>query len=252
MIWVMPEAPVIAILQARMSSTRLPGKVLKPILGRPMLARQIERLKRCRSLQELVVATSEQADDDPLASLCRDEGVPCFRGSLNDVLDRFYQCARRYEAGHLVRLTGDCPLADPGLIDSLVEFYLQQAVDYASNCRPPTLPDGLDAEVIRFDVLAAAWREAVDPFEREHVAPFIVRRPQRFSIANWKWPVDLSHMRWTVDEPEDLAFVTRIYEALYPTSPDFGIDDVLALLRKQPDLAEINSRFQRNEGPRRN
>lgn len=247
----MSEAPVVAILQARMSSTRFPGKVLKPVLGRPMLARQIERLRRCCSLQELVVATSDRSDDDPLASLCQDEGVSCFRGSLDDVLDRFYQCARRYEAGHVVRLTGDCPLTDPGLIDSLVEFYLLHAVDYASNCRPPTLPDGLDAEVFRFEALATAWREAVDPFEREHVVPFIVRHPQRFRVANWQWSDDASAMRWTVDEAEDFEFVKQIYENLYPANPKFGFQDVLDLISRRPELTLINDRFSRNEGSRR-
>lgn len=247
----MPEARVVAILQARMSSTRLPGKVLKPILGRPMLARQIERLKRCRNLDRLVVATSQGPDDDLLEQLCREEDVACFRGSLGDVLDRFYQCALQHHAGHVVRLTGDCPLADPELIDSLIEFYRAQNVDYASNCRPPTLPDGLDAEVIRFEVLAEAWREAVDPFEREHVVPYVVRRPERFRLANWCWSGDASNMRWTVDEPDDFVFVTRVFESLYAAKPNFGFRDVLDLVSRQPDLASINDRFERNEGSRR-
>ena len=160
----MSETRVVGILQARVSSTRLPGKVLKPILGRPMLARQIERLKRCRALDKLVVATSHGVDDDPLARLCQDEGLSCYRGSLDDVLDRYYQCALLNEADHVARLTGDCPLADPALIDSLVEFYLESGADYASNCRPPTLPDGLDAELIRFDAPAAAEASAADKF----------------------------------------------------------------------------------------
>jgi spore coat polysaccharide biosynthesis protein SpsF (cytidylyltransferase family) len=247
----MREGRVVAVLQARMSSTRLPGKVLKPILGLPMLARQLERLRRCAALDELVVATSDRPDDDPVADLCAVEGVACFRGSLNDVLDRFYQCAKAHGADHVVRLTGDCPLSDPRMVDELVRFYLERDLDYAANCRPPTLPDGLDAEVFTFAALEAAWREADEPFAREHVVPFIIRRPERFRMGNWAWPEDLSGLRWTVDEPEDLAFVTLVYEALYPDKPDFGFQDVLDLLQRRPELADLNRRFERNEGSRR-
>lgn len=248
----MAEARMAGILQARTSSTRLPGKVLKPILGRPMLTRQIERLKRCRLLDRLVVATSEGGDDDQLELLCREEGLDCFRGSLSDVLDRFYQCALHNGATHVVRLTGDCPLVDHELVDSLIDFYRSANVDFASNCRPPRLPDGLDAEVFSFETLAEAWRDATDPFEREHVVPYIVRRPHRFRLATWTWTEDLAHMRWTVDEPEDLEFVTRVYETLYPSNPDFNFRDVLELVARRPDLASINKRFKRNEGSKSN
>jgi spore coat polysaccharide biosynthesis protein SpsF len=248
----MSDKVILAILQARMSSTRMPGKVLAPILGRPMLARQLERLHRCRTLDRLVVATSDRAEDDPVAAICATNEVHCFRGSLDDVLDRFYRCAKYHNAQHVVRLTGDCPLADPDLIDDLVHFYLAGKSDYASNCRPPTLPDGLDAEVFTMEALTTAWREARDPFEREHVVPFIIRRPERFTTANWQWSSDISRLRWTVDEPEDFDFVTQVYEALYPAKPDFGFEDVLALLKQQPALAEINRQFQRNEGSKRN
>lgn len=247
----MREGRVAAILQARMSSKRLPGKVMKPILGKPMLAQQLERLRRCRTLDDLVVATSNRSDDDLLAEMCVAEGALCFRGNLDDVLDRFHRCAAERCADHIVRLTGDCPLADPEVVDDLVRFYLENDFDYASNCRPPTLPDGLDAEIFSFAALEAAWREAVDPFEREHVVPFIIRRPERFRMGNLAWPQDLSGLRWTVDEPEDLAFVTRVYGALYPAKPAFSYRDVLALLAKHPDLADMNSRFKRNEGSRR-
>lgn len=247
----MREGRVVAILQARMSSTRLPGKVMKPILGRPMLARQVERLRRCAALDELVVATSDQPDDAPIAALCAQDGVACFRGSLADVLDRFTRCAREHGADHVVRLTGDCPLTDPAMVDELVRFYLAGDFDYAANCRPPTLPDGLDAEVFTAAALEEAWREARDPFEREHVVPYIIRRPERFRMGNWAWPEDLSGLRWTVDEPEDLAFATRVYEALYPAKPDFGFADVLALLAERPELADVNRRFTRNEGSKR-
>lgn len=248
----MRKGRVVGILQARMSSTRLPGKVLKPILGQPMLARQLERLARCTAMDDLLVATSEQADDDPIEKLCQSNSVSCFRGKLDDVLDRFFCCAQSAGADHVVRLTGDCPLADPVLIAELVDFYLERDVDYASNCRPPTLPDGLDAEIFSFKALTEAWREASDLHAREHVVPFIVRQPHRFTAANWSHMEDLSNLRWTVDEPEDFVFVAKVYEYLYPTKVNFGMDDVLALLRNHPELAQMNSQFERNHGSRRN
>ena len=247
----MRDGRVIGILQARMSSTRLPGKVMKPILGLPMLARQLERLLRCRALDQLKVATSVEPSDDSIEQLCRSIGVSCFRGQHADVLDRFYHCAKGAGADHVVRLTGDCPLSDPVLIEGLVAFYFEHNVDYASNCRPPTLPDGLDAEIFSFKALAEAWSEASEPHAREHVVPFIVRQPQRFAAANWSYSEDLSTLRWTVDEPEDLAFVTKVYEHLYPAKADFGMSDVLSLLRRHPELTGMNSRFERNQGSRR-
>jgi len=238
----------VAVLQARTSSTRLPGKVLADLCGRPMLARQVERVSRARRLDDLVVATSDQPGDDALADLCREMGVACFRGSLEDVLDRFASAAARHRAEAVVRLTGDCPLADPGVIDATIGFFLEGGYDYAANCRPPTLPDGLDTEVFTFAALEAAWREAADPFEREHVVPFIIRRPGRFRIGNLAWPEDRSGLRWTVDEPRDLDFVRAVYAALFPANPAFGWEDVLRLLAERPELAQLNSGIPRNQG----
>ena len=230
-----------AILQARMSSSRLPGKVLKPILGRPMLELLIERLHRCRKIDRLIVATSARPDDAAIVDLCKRLGVDVFVGDLENVLDRFYQAARRYRSEHIVRLTGDCPLNDPKLIDSLIEFYFRQDCDYASNSRPPTLPDGLDAEIFRFQALEQTWREATDRYYLEHVTPFIVSQPGRFNLANYSYEENYSHLRWTVDEPEDFQFVELVYEALYHVNPCFGMKDVLALLKHRPDIHRINS-----------
>ncbi len=239
---------IIAILQARVSSTRLPGKVLKPILGRPMLLRQIERIRRTRRIDRLVVATSSEPADDAIETLCAGNAVDCFRGSLDDVLDRFYRAAGRYGPEHVVRLTGDCPLTDPAIIDAVIEFYLSGNLDYASNTVSPTFPDGLDVEVFRFDCLAQAWREAVLPSQREHVTPFLHQQPERFKIGNLVHAEDLSVLRWTVDEPEDFEFARSVYEKLYPVKPDFAMEDILALLEKYPNLRSINSAFERNEG----
>jgi len=222
-----------------------------PILGRPMILRQLERLSRCTRLGDLVVATSIDSSDDALATLCRDSEVDCFRGSLGDVLDRFVKAALPYAPDVVVRLTGDCPLTDPVLIDQIVARFLDSNLDYLSNCEPATYPDGLDVEVTQFKCLQAAWQEAVLPSHREHVTPFIRRQPDRFRVGNHVREVDLSHLRWTVDEPEDIEFVRCIYERLYPGKPDFSTDDVLALLQCAPEVVQMNSRFQRNEGTKK-
>ena len=242
---------ILGILQARASSRRLPGKVLKPILGRPMLERQIERLRRARRMDKLVVATSTDASDDPIAALCRQLAVDCFRGSLDDVLDRFYQAARPHAPRAVVRLTGDCPLADPGVIDELIDRHVAGDFDYTSNTIERSYPDGLDAEVMELRCLEAAWREAALPSEREHVTPFIYHHPERFRLGRLVQSPDLSRLRWVVDEPEDFAFISAIYEALYPEKPAFGTADVLALLDRRPDIAGLMGHAATNEGYQR-
>ncbi len=239
---------IVALLQARYSSTRLPGKVLKPILGQPMLARQIERLRRARACQTLVVATSDHPEDSAIAELCRSLGVACHRGSLTDVLDRMYQAALPYSPSHVVRLTGDCPLADWTVIDRVVDLAMEGDYDYASNTIPPTFPDGLDVEVMRFQSMQTAWREATLPSEREHVCPFLHTRPERFRLGNLSNPQDLSGLRWTVDEPADFDFVSAVYEALYPGNSAFTTADILDLTRRAPELSGINQGYLRNEG----
>jgi len=242
---------ILAILQARVSSSRLPGKVLEGILGKPMIERQIERVRRARRIERFVLATSTDSRDDSLAELGERIAVDCFRGSLDDVLDRFYQAARVYGAAHVVRLTGDCPLADPELIDKVIDFHVAGNFDYTSNTLKPSFPDGLDVEVLRFSALAHAWREADLPSEREHVTSFIYKHPERFQLGSYAGPEDLSHLRWTVDERKDLEFVRRVYEALYPGKPDFGIQDVLKLLASHPELTKINCTIERNAGYRK-
>jgi len=231
-----------------MGSSRLPGKVLKPILGRPMLELQIERLRRCKKIDRLVVATSVNPEDRAIADRCHRVGVDFFRGDPENVLDRFYRAAKQYNPEHVLRLTGDCPLADPLLIDDLVEFYLAHGYDYASNCHEASLPDGLDAEIFSFSALEQAWKEAELPSHLEHVTPFIRAHPERFKIACYRYHTDLSHLRWVVDEPGDLEFVRRVYEALYPIKPEFGTEDILALLERRPELLKLNEGFRRNEG----
>lgn len=239
---------ILGILQARASSTRLPGKVLLPILGKPMLARQLERLRRVRQIDKLLVATSLDASDDRLAELCAEEGVECFRGDLDDVLSRFYHAALPYRPEYVVRLTGDCPLADPEVIDRMITFFLAGGYDYCSNCVEPSYPDGLDAEIFSFSSLERSWAEAVLPSHREHVTPFINQQPERFKLGCLKNDTDLSHLRWTVDEPADFQLVTEVYEALYPQEPAFGMKEILGLFEQRPQLLSLNGSFQRNEG----
>ena len=239
---------IMAILQARTGSTRLPGKVLSPILGRAMLALQVERVLRAGEIDELVLATTVDPADDPIEQLAGESGVGCFRGSVEDVLDRFYQAALSLSPEHVVRLTGDCPLIDPVVIDLTVARHLQVGVDYTSNTLDPTYPDGLDVEVFRFEALAEAWRDARKTSEREHVTPFLYNHPERFQTESVRQDRDLSEMRWTVDQPEDLAFVRAVYEDLYPANAAFSTDDILSLLQRRPELGAGNANVARNEG----
>ena len=232
---------IVAIIQARMGSTRLPGKVLLDLAGEPMLARVVHRVQRAASLQEVIVATTVQPADDTISQLCAARGWPCARGSQDDVLARYYQAALASQADVVVRITSDCPLIEPDVIDQVVGALLagQPEVDYASNVQPPrTFPRGLDVEVIRFDALERAWREDVDPAWREHVTPYLYRHPERFRIHGVFNAVDLSHLRWTVDTPEDLELVRRIYG--YFDDDAFSWHDVLALLEQHPGWLEIN------------
>jgi spore coat polysaccharide biosynthesis protein SpsF (cytidylyltransferase family) len=219
-----------------------------PILGEPMLFRQIERLERSREIDQLIVATSTDASDDEVVQACAERDVACHRGSLDDVLKRYVQAAEPYAPGIVVRLTGDCPLADPHIIDEVIRFFRAGDYDYASNCMPPTFPDGLDVEVMRFSCLQDAEQEAVLPSHREHVTPFLRAYPDRFRAGNYVSSEDRSTMRWTVDELEDFEFVRNVYEKLYPTKLDFTTWDILDLLGRQPELQAMNSGFKRNNG----
>jgi len=234
--------PVVAIIQARMGSKRLPGKVLMDIHGAPMLLRVAERARRARSLDSLGVATTDQAADDPIAEMCVKHGIPCFRGSATDVLDRFYHAAVAFEAAVVVRLTGDCPMIDPDVIDLTVGAFLEGGSDFVANRLPEgrTFPIGLDTEVCSLAILERAWREARAPYEREHVMPYLYDPPGRFRVRRVNAPADLGHLRWTVDTAEDLDFVRGVYAA-------FGGDDrftwlqAAELVARDPELSARNA-----------
>lgn len=232
----------VVIVQARMTSTRLPGKVLLPIAGRPMLSYQIERLRRARRADRIVVATTTNATDDPIVAFCAAEGVDCTRGPEHDVLARYFQAATRFAADIVVRVTSDCPLIDPSLIDTAIAAYADAGgtCDYVSNMIEPTWPYGMAVEVFSARALAQAQAEATDAAEREHVTPFIYWRPDRYRLKSLTMSPDLSGQRWTVDTPQDFELVRRIIEAIHPENPTFDMSDVLALLARHPDWAEIN------------
>ena len=221
----------LAILQARMTSSRLPGKVMAPVLGEPMIGRQIERLRRARRIHRLVVATSTDPSDDELAAYCQELEVEVLRGALDDVLGRFVAALNRHpKATTVVRLTADCPLADPEIIDKVILHHQDSRADYTSNTLGTrTYPHGLDVEVIRPKSLREADERAEDPYEREHVTPYIYRRPERFRLAGVARHKSLAKLRWTVDHPEDLAFVRDVYAKLYPFDPEFSSEAVVAL-----------------------
>ncbi len=238
---------IVAIVQARMDSTRLPGKVMKEIVGKPLLQHLLERLKRSRIINQVVVATSEEDTDLPIADFCQKYEIDCFRGSKDDVLDRYYQTAKRHRADVIVRITGDCPLIDPVVVDETIQYYLDNNFDYVSNANPPTFPDGLDTEVFNFLVLEGTWKGADKEYQREHVTPFIVEN-DNYSKGNLRNNIDISHMRWCVDREEDLELIKKIFNFLSDKGNNFTMDDVVSLINSQPTLATINNEIGRNEG----
>lgn len=240
---------VIAIIQARMGSSRLPGKVIQDLAGQPMLARVVSRSRRSKMLHEVVVATTTDPADKIIVDLCIAYNWPYFRGSEEDVLDRYYQAALRYKSDAVVRVTSDCPLVDPEIINLVArEFIENSPLDYASNTLPPrTFPLGLDVEVIGFSALERAWREDDNLAWREHVTPYICRHAEKFALRSVVNSVDYSSMRWTVDTREDLAFVRKIYD--YFGHDEFSWQDVLVTLEEHEDWLEINRHIVQKEAP---
>jgi spore coat polysaccharide biosynthesis protein SpsF len=239
----------VIIVQARMTSTRLPGKVLKPVLGKTLLEYLVERLRRVRLADDIVIATTTNDTDQPIVDLCKKLGVAVTRGSEHDVLARYYEAARMHEAEVIVRVTSDCPAIDPAIVDKVIGFYRDHGkeYDYVSNSLEQSYPYGMAVEVFPFKSLELAYREAKAEPEREHVSPFLYTRPERFRIGQVLHHEDLSYHRWTVDTPEDFELIRRLLEALYPVKPEFDMADVLALLEKHPDWVEINSHVRQKK-----
>lgn len=246
----------IAFIQARMGSTRLPGKVLELLAGEPALGRVVERVTRTPGLAGVAVLTSDQPGDAPIRDFATERGVALIAGSEEDVLDRFHQGVLELGADLVVRVTADCPLIDPEVLGDLLRLQADTGADHAAvasgalaaeagRCR---YPDGLDGEVVLASAIEAAWTEARDSYEREHVTPFIWRRPERFRLALLEAPFDLGEERWTVDHADDLLFVRAVYERLADT-PDFGWREVLALLEREPALRELNAASRASATP---
>ncbi len=235
---------IIAIIQARMGATRLPNKVLKDLAGQPMLARVVNRTLRAKTLDTVVVATTTQPIDNTIVHLCKTQGWSYFRGSEEDVLDRYYQAALAFEADAIVRITADCPLIEPEIIDKVVNEFLSSypEVQYVSNVLIRTFPRGLDVEVMSFDSLRKAWHEDDNPAWREHVTLYIESHPEKFKPRNVANDTDYSYMRWTVDTPEDLEFIHQIYN--YFQNDAFTWKDVLHLLQVHPEWLEINRHIE--------
>jgi spore coat polysaccharide biosynthesis protein SpsF len=237
---------VVAIVQGRMTSSRLPGKILADLNGRPVLAWVVRRAQRAAGIHQVVVATSVSAEDDVVEAFCKEQGFACSRGSLHDVLDRYVTAARAHDADLIVRLTGDCPFIDPGMLADNLRTFLaaQPPLDFAANRLPGerTIPIGLDAEFCTMAALETAWREATEPHQREHVMPFFYEHPERFNILHIKHSPDYGSLRWTVDTAEDLELARRI-AAAFPDDT-FTWHDILALFERQPELAQINAGVQ--------
>ncbi|MBE0642757.1 MAG: glycosyltransferase family protein [Bacteroidetes bacterium] len=239
---------IVIIVQARCGSSRLPGKVLLPLMGKPLLVRMIERLRLVRTPATIVVATTTEPEDIDIRLLCNREGILCYSGDPFDLLDRHYRTALLYDADVVVKIPSDCPLIDPAIVDRVLAWYIthQDQYDYVSNLHPPSWPDGNDVEVVSIQALHDAWKHARLAMEREHTTPYLWERPDRFRIGNIAWDSDrnlsMTH-RWTIDYAEDYQFIRTVYTRLYPLhGAHFTCDDILGLLEREPAIAAINAR----------
>jgi spore coat polysaccharide biosynthesis protein SpsF len=239
---------IVTVIQARTRSTRLPNKVMLPLLGEPLLVRMVERVKAACLVGSVVVATTTDPHDDVIAALCQRRGFHCFRGHPTDLLDRHYQAGKAFGADAVVKIPSDVPLIDPDVIDRVLAVYLDDPgrYDFVSNLHPASYPDGNDVEVMSMQALRRAWQGARRPLEREHTTPYLWENPQRFAIGNLSWESGLDYSmshRWTIDYPEDYWFIRAVYEALYPHNPRFSLSDILELLERQPEIARLNAKY---------
>jgi len=237
---------VVAIIQARMGSTRLPGKVMKEILGKPVIQWDLDRISLSKLIDEIIVAIPYGKENDVIVDTIKqyNDKIVTTRGSEDDVLDRYYQAAVQTNADVIVRITSDCPLIDPVVIDNVIEQFLDNDCDYCSNSLTRTYPRGLDTEVFSFKTLEEAWNEAKKGYEKEHVTPYIIENPDKFKLLNVANHIDLSNLRWTLDTKEDFEFINAVYKRIFPKKQLFLMDDVLELLDKEPELIDINRHIE--------
>ena len=238
----------IAIIQARMGSTRLPGKVLLKLEDKTVLEHVIDRVRSSKHVDDVVVATTISKEDLRIVELCANLGVSVYCGSEDDVLDRYYQVAKLFKADNIVRITSDCPVIDPKIIGTVISLHFKKNVDYSSNVLKKTYPDGQDIEVFTFAALYEAWKNAKLASDREHVTPYIWKNPEIFRHANLEYIEDLSQKRWTLDNPEDYAFIKIIYKNLYNTHSLFDMESILNYIHEHPEIENINYHINRNEG----
>ena len=250
------EMKTIAIIQARMGSKRLPGKVLEQIEKKPMLYHIVDRVKRVSQIEDIVIATSNEKTDEPIVDFCLSNSIKYFAGSENNVLDRFYQAANKYNADPIIRITGDCPLVDSQVVMNLIKLFFSLKSDHAGvatgagtiNNKDRCFPDGLDAECFSFKSLKDAWENATSTIDKEHVTPFIWKNPKLFKLSTLFSDSDYSEHRWTVDNKEDLIFIRKIYKLLYQNNKYFGMDKVIDLLNSKKELSQINKMHLGREG----
>jgi spore coat polysaccharide biosynthesis protein SpsF len=239
---------IVIVVQARMSSGRLPGKVLMSILGKSLLYRMVERLQMMSHRAQIVIATSKDETDDVIETEARQMNIACYRGSMNNLLDRHYQAAKYLGARIVLKIPSDCPLIDPVIIDQALDLYFANPseYDYVSNLHPATFPDGNDVEIMTMDCLERTWKEAKRPLELEHTTPYIWENPEKFSVGNVIWDTGLDYSmshRFTIDYEADYQFIKRVYEELYPEKPGFFCEDILDLLEKKPGIYNINAEY---------
>ncbi len=239
---------IIAMIQARMGSSRLSGKVLHDLCGEPVLTHVINRVKASNKVTETVVLTTVNKLDLPIIKLCSEKNIRVFAGSEEDVLDRYYQFSKLCAVDHIIRITSDCPFMDPEVIDHIIDEHIKNNNDYTSNTLIETYPDGEDVEIFTFAVLEKAWREAKLLSEREHVTPYIKKNEDIFKLKNIEYKENLSDKRWTLDNKEDFEFISKIYDVLYNQNPLFGMKEILEFLKTNEDFEKINKHIERNEG----
>lgn len=239
---------IVTVIQARSGSSRLPNKINLPLSGKPLLLRMVERVLRSKLKGDVVIATTTDTSDDNIEQICDENSLNSFRGHPNDLLDRHYKTALEYKADAVVKIPSDCPLIDPAIIDSVLNFYIENVTryDYVSNLHPPSYPDGNDVEVISIDALRIAWENSTKNYEREHTTPFLWENPDKFRIGNVMWETGLDYSmthRFTIDYMSDYLFIKAVYDELYEKKPDFNLNDILHLLDKKPELKKLNEKY---------
>ena len=236
----------IAIIQVRMGSTRLPGKVLKKLNGITVLESLLNQLNYSKLLNDKIIATTSNSEDDVIVNFCKSKEIKYFRGSQDDVLDRYYNCAKKFSINTIIRITSDCPLMDPQVVDDVIDFYLKNSYDYVNNFYKRTYPYGNDVEIFSLKVLEKVWEKATKPSEREHVTPYIYNNPDEFSLGWIENKENLSEFHWTIDRKEDLIFVQNIFKKI--SKRPILMKDIIDVIKDDPSLLEINKNTNPNEG----